>query len=116
MTIALAWLAGGHEENGGRQPGQAQCNTALPWRRCQLRSSSAGWTVGFHLHDAALVAEIVVIGGVPGFPAGIGERLALYDGLASQLILDLAATTCRACPVTSEAIARRLAWHPGRGC
>ena len=38
---------------------------------------------------AALAAEIVVIGVLPGFPAGICERLAVYAVLASQLILGL---------------------------
>jgi hypothetical membrane protein len=41
---------------------------------------------------AALAAEIVVMGGVPGFPAGICERLAVYAVLAAQLTLGLAAT------------------------
>jgi hypothetical membrane protein len=44
---------------------------------------------------AALAAEIVITGGVPSFPAGICERLAVYAVLASQLIRGLGAIGVR---------------------
>jgi hypothetical membrane protein len=44
---------------------------------------------------AALAAQIVVMGGVPGFPAGICERLAVYAVLVSQLIQGLGAIGVR---------------------
>jgi hypothetical membrane protein len=38
---------------------------------------------------AALAAELVVMGGVPSFPAGVCERVSVYAVLASQLVLGL---------------------------
>ena len=52
----------------------------------------------------ALAVEILIIGGLPHFPAGIFERLAVYAVLASQLTLGLAATGARRLTATATPV------------